>query len=75
LFQKRRPHIPGPLDYPPGPDTLYHNNGDGTFTDVNMESGIRAHAGAGMGTVCCDYDNDGDTDILGANDGGPDFLF
>lgn len=65
----------GPLDYPPSPDTLYRNNGDGTFTDVSVASGIASHAGAGMGTVCCDYDDDGDTDILVGNDEMANFLF
>ncbi len=50
------------------PDTLYRNNGDGTFTDISETSGISAYTGAGMGTICGDYDNDGDTDIIVAND-------
>jgi enediyne biosynthesis protein E4 len=50
------------------PDTLYRNNGDGSFTDISEVSGIRAATGAGMGTICADYDNDGDTDIIVAND-------
>ena len=37
-----------PLDYRPEPDTLYRNNGDGTFTDVTEESGIADHIGYGM---------------------------
>ena len=39
-----------PRDYPLVPDTLFRNNGDGTFTDVSEASGIGAHAGSGMGT-------------------------
>ena len=66
---------PGPLEYSPEPDTLYRNNGDGTFTDVSVESGIAAHAGTSMGTVCCDYDDDGDTDVFVANDVRRNFLF
>ncbi len=65
----------GPKDYPPTPDTLYRNNGDGTFTDVSEASGVAKHLGTGMGTVCADYDNDGDTDIFVANDVGANFLF
>ncbi len=57
------------------PDTLYRNNGDGTFTDVSKESGISDHRGAGMGTICGDIDNDGDTDIVTANDMSGNFLF
>jgi len=54
---------------------LYHNNGDGTFTDVSDTSGIGAHLGAGMGTLCGDIDNDRDTDIIVANDMAGNFLF
>jgi len=65
----------GPRVYQPMPDALYRNNGDGTFTDVSQESGIGASRGYGMGTVCADYDNDGDTDIFVANDMMQNFLF
>jgi len=65
----------GPRDYPPTADNLYRNNGDGTFTDISAASGISAHRGTGMGTVCADYDNDGDTDIYVANDDRANFLF
>ncbi|MHC4744740.1 MAG: CRTAC1 family protein [Planctomycetota bacterium] len=58
----------GPPYYPPVADTLYRNNGDGTFSDVSKESGIGEHIGAGMGLVAGDYDLDGDTDIFIAND-------
>lgn len=57
------------------PDVLYRNNGDGTFTDVSAESGIGKHRGAGMGTICGDVDDDGDTDIITANDMSGNFLF
>lgn len=66
---------PGPFHYLPTPNVLYRNNGDGTFTDVSAESGIAAHEGRGMGTVCADFDNDGDTDIVVANDSSANFLF
>jgi len=69
------PTYSGPRDYPPSPNLLFRNNGDGTFTDVSKESGIAAHAGKGMGTVCLDYDGDGDTDIVVANDEWANFLF
>jgi hypothetical protein len=45
---------------------LYHNNGDGTFTDVTAKAGV-GHKGYGMSAVCCDYDNDGYQDILICN--------
>lgn len=38
---------------------LYHNNGDGTFTDVSASSGIAKYVGKGMGVAFADYDNDG----------------
>ncbi len=69
------PVYANPRFYLPLPDALYLNNGDGTFTDVSKVSGIGRHAGWGMGTVCGDYDNDGDTDIFVANDVGENFLF
>lgn len=64
-----------PRHYPPVPDTLFRNNGDGTFTDVSKSAGIAGHAGWAMGMVCADYDNDGDTDILIANDVSMNFLY
>jgi len=69
------PFYRGPLEYNPVQDVLFRNNGDGTFTDVTREAGIDGHAGNGMGMVCADYDNDGDTDVLVLNDVMPDFLF
>ncbi len=69
------PVYPGPEFFPPVPDTLYRNNGDGTFTDVSAQSGIAAQAAWGMGMVSADYDNDGDTDIFVANDVTSNYLF
>ncbi|MSV27349.1 MAG: CRTAC1 family protein, partial [Bryobacterales bacterium] len=57
------------------PDNLFHNNGDGTFTDVSERSGIAAHIGKGMGVAFADYDHDGDLDVFVANDTLPNFLF
>ena len=62
---------PGPERFPPMSPVLYRNNGDGTFTDVSRQSGVAAHPGPGMGVVCADYNNDGNTDIFVGNDGGP----
>ena len=69
------PVYANPRYYRPVHDNLYINNGDITFTDVSKERGIAEHAGWGMGTVCGDYDNDGDTDIFVANDVAENFLF
>jgi hypothetical protein len=65
----------GPRLYKPIPDSLFRNNGDGTFTDITKQSGIGDHARWGMGMVCFDYDVDGDTDIFIANDVSENFLF
>lgn len=48
-------------------DRLYHNNGDGTFTDVSRLLGYHLH-GAGFVAAFVDYDNDGDQDIYLVND-------
>ena len=57
------------------PNNLYHNNGDGTFTDVSASSGIAAHIGKGMGLSFLDFDGDGRLDVFVANDTMPNFLF
>jgi hypothetical protein len=59
----------------PQHDTLYRNEGDGTFTDVSKEAGILADAGHGLGVVANDLDGDGDTDIYLANDQMPNILW
>jgi hypothetical protein len=64
-----------PLLYQPLPNTLYRNNGDGTFTDVSAETGIAQHLGRGMGVAIADYDGDGFMDIFVANDDSPNLLF
>ena len=64
-----------PDDFHGQPPTLYHNNGDGTFTDVSKTSGIGLKGGNGLGVVTFDYDNDGWQDIFIANDHMPNFLF
>jgi hypothetical protein len=64
-----------PRFYEPLPNRLYHNNGDGTFSDVSAVSGIAAHRGKGMGIAIADYDHDGWMDVFVANDTLPNFLF
>ncbi len=64
-----------PNNYANLPNTLYRNNGDGTFTDVSVETGISKHFGKGMGVAIADYDGDGFMDIFVANDNRPNFLF
>jgi hypothetical protein len=56
--------------------SLYHNNGDGTFTDVTEKAGIRLPGGRyGLGAVAFDYNNDGWPDIFVACDSTPNLLF
>ncbi len=65
----------GPRGLPPGYVTLYHNNGDGTFTDVSEKSGLPKVKGSYcMTTVAADFDNDGWPDIYVACDSTPSFL-
>lgn len=64
-----------PDDYNGEPPTLFHNNGDGTFTDVSRKSGVGLRPGNGLGVVTFDYDNDGWQDIFIANDSMANFLF
>ena len=74
-IHKGIPSYPSPLSYEPEMDTLFENNGDGTFSDVSLASGIHAVAGRGMGLVAFDYDLDGDVDVFVANDTQENFLF
>ena len=64
----------GPMFYDPLPNTLYRNNGDGTFTDVSEETGISKILNKGMGIAIADYDGDGYPDIFIANDNSPNIL-
>lgn len=61
------PEYGTPADFKGQPDVLYRNNGDGTFTDVTAEAGLK-EAGRGMGCLAADLDLDGHVDILVAND-------
>jgi hypothetical protein len=69
------PRYAGPRDFPAQPNCLFRNLGDGRFADISQASGIAAHDGAGMGSVCLDYDRDGRTDIFVGNDQAWNFLF
>ena len=57
------------------PNQLFLNNGNGTFTDVSKEWGIRDHVGKGMGVGMADYDLDGKPDLFVTNDSEYNFLF
>jgi hypothetical protein len=73
-----RPESPDychPDGYKGLPNSLFRNDGDGTFTDVSAATGIRAHVGKGMGLGVADFDDDGWTDVFVSNDNEPSFLF
>jgi len=63
-----------PRVYDPMPSWLFHNTGDGTFTDVSKESGIANYPGKAWGVVACDINNDGRMDLFVANDTVANFL-
>jgi hypothetical protein len=57
------------------PSFLYHNNGDGTFTEVSKGTDIARALGKGLGVVATDINNDGRMDLFVANDTVQNFLF
>jgi hypothetical protein len=66
----------GPRGLKGEPDHLFHNNGDGTFTDVSVKAGVADLAGRyGFTSVFVDIDNDGRIDLLVANDSTPNYLY
>jgi hypothetical protein len=64
-----------PDNFDPIGNILFHNDGDGRFTDVSAKSGIAAVPGKGLGVSFADYDGDGFTDVYVANDSVQSFLF
>ena len=65
----------GPVGLSAEADVLYRNDGDGTFSDVTGEAGIRESGHYGFGAVFTDFDDDGWSDIYVANDSVPNLLF
>src|SRR5204863_5502763 len=66
----------GPPGLNGGKNTLYHNNGDGTFSDVSEKSGIlKANGTFGLGVLTADLDNNGWPDIYVANDSTASVLY
>src|SRR6266581_4330395 len=63
-----------PRFYNPMPSWLFHNNGDGTFTDASKASGIGKYLGKAWGVVATDLNNDGLLDLFVANDTVANFL-
>ncbi len=67
----------GPRGLPGEPDHLFHNNGDGTFTDVSEKAGVsdkKTHY-YGLASLFVDVNNDGKVDLLVANDSTPNYLY
>jgi enediyne biosynthesis protein E4 len=75
IHEDGRLHYCIPKVYSPMPSWLFHNNGDGTFTDVSKESGIASSLGKVWGVVATDINNDGLMDLWVSNDTVPNFLF
>jgi hypothetical protein len=69
-------HACGPIGYKGAPDALYHNNGDGTFTDVTVKAHVAdKNLYFGFQAVFEDFDNDGWPDILVGNDSNPNYFY
>ena len=64
-----------PSVYPGSPSSLYHNNGDGTFSNVSKQAGIYQPNGKNLAVGVGDYDNDGWPDLFVANDGINAYLY
>jgi hypothetical protein len=64
-----------PDTFPPIKNVLFHNNGNGTFTDVSEKTGIANPLGKSLGVAFADYNGDGFADIYIANDSVPCFLY
>ena len=66
----------GPRGLPGEPDHLFHNNGDGTFTDVSKKAGVSDPGKYyGFTAIFVDVNNDGKPDLLVANDSDPNYLY
>jgi len=69
-----RRHYCIPTTFDPESSWLFHNNGDGTFTDVSKAAGISQYLGKPWGVVAADVNNDGRMDLFVSNDTVPNFL-
>jgi len=66
----------GPIGLKGSPDTLYHNNRNGTFTDVSRKAGVADEEHRfGLTAIWSDFDNDGKLDLFVTNDGQPNYLY
>ena len=66
----------GPRGLPGEPDHLFHNNGDGTFTDVSVKAGVSdKRRYYGFSSTFVDIDNDGKVDLIVTDDSSPNYLY
>jgi hypothetical protein len=66
----------GPRGLKGAPDNLYHNNHDGTFTDVSKRAGVADEEHRyGLTSIWVDFDNSGKLDLFVTNDGQPNYLY
>lgn len=73
--KKSFPYPPGPGDFPYRSDHLLINQGNGKFADESEARGIASIRSPSMGTICGDFDQDGDSDIFVCSDARPNLLF
>ncbi len=64
-----------PKAYPPEPDQLFVNRGDGTFQNTTFTAGFKGKTGAGLGVVVADFNSDGWLDSFVANDADENHLW
>src|SRR3954470_7694964 len=70
------PVMCGPRGLKGEPDHLFHNNGDGTFTDLSKSAGVSdPNNYYGLAAVFADVNNDGKPDLMVANDSCPNYLY
>ena len=67
-FDSDVPFTLNPSSYPPERNLLYHNNGNGTFTEVAARAGVEDRAGRSLAAAWCDFDGDGWPDLYVNND-------
>ncbi len=73
---RKVPVMCGPRGLQGEPDHLFHNNGDGTFTDVSVKAGVSdPSAYFGFTAIFVDVNNDGKVDLMVANDSEPNYLY
>jgi hypothetical protein len=75
-YRNKIMRVCGPRGLQGAPDVLYHNNGDGTFTDVTARAGVTdKHSAYGFSVLIEDFDGDGWPDIVVSNDSGPNYFY